>query len=82
MSTYDYESHIIKFLIIRSQAFIFKDVIPLFKDLRASTQLSMTLQSTLLMQGTRVIGAEARGFLCCPGPVAYKLGAERLCSNS
>ena len=63
------------FLIIQSQALFFKDVTPLFKDPECFHAVVDDIAEHFADAGiTKVIGAEARGFLVGT-PVAYKLGA-------
>lgn len=75
MSTYDYESHIISIPDYPEPGVIFKDVTPLFKDPECFHVVVDDIAEHFADAGiTKVIGAEARGFLVGT-PVAYKLGA-------
>ena len=75
MSTYDYESHIISIPDYPEPGVIFKDVTPLFKDPECFHAVVDDIAEHFADAGiTKVIGAEARGFLVGT-PVAYKLGA-------
>ena len=75
VSTYDYESHVISIPDYPEPGVIFKDVTPLFKDPKCFHALVDDIAEHFANAGiTKVIGAEARGFLI-GAPVAYKLGA-------
>lgn len=75
MSEYDYESHVISIPDYPEPGIIFKDVTPLFKDPECFKALVDDIAGHFKVRGiTKVIGAEARGFLI-GAPVAYALGA-------
>ena len=81
MSTYDYESHIISIPDYPEPGVIFKDVTPLFKDPECFHAVVDDIAEHFADAGiTKVIGAEARGFLVGT-PVAYKLGACVACAQ-
>ena len=75
MPNYDYESHVISIPDYPEPGIIFKDVTPLFKDPTCFKALVDDIAGHFANCGiTKVIGAEARGFLI-GAPVAYALGA-------
>ena len=75
MSDFDYESLVIDIPDYPEPGVIFKDITPLFKDPEAFRALVDDIAEHFAGKGiTKVVGAEARGFLVGP-PVAYKLGA-------
>ena len=75
MSDYDFESKVIDIPDYPEPGVVFKDITPLFQDPEAFTALVDDIAAHFADKGiTKVVGAEARGFLIGP-PVAYKLGA-------
>ena len=75
LPNYDYESHVISIPDYPEPGIIFKDVTPLFKDPTCFKALVDDIAGHFANCGiTKVIGAEARGFLI-GAPVAYALGA-------
>lgn len=75
LPNYDYESHVISIPDYPELGIIFKDVTPLFKDPTCFKALVDDIAGHFANCGiTKVIGAEARGFLI-GAPVAYALGA-------
>ncbi|MBQ9621124.1 MAG: adenine phosphoribosyltransferase, partial [Atopobiaceae bacterium] len=74
MSDYDFESKVIDIPDYPEPGVVFKDITPLFQDPEAFTALVDDIAAHFADKGiTKVVGAEARGFLIGP-PVAYKLG--------
>lgn len=75
MSDFDYESRIVSIPDYPEKGVIFKDITPLFADPEGLVYLVDDIADHFLGRGiTKVVGAEARGFLV-GAPVAYKLGA-------
>ncbi len=75
MSDFDYESRIVSIPDYPEKGVIFKDITPLFADPEGLVHLVDDIADHFLGRGiTKVVGAEARGFLV-GAPVAYKLGA-------
>ena len=75
MSDYDFASKVISIPDYPEPGVIFKDITPLFSDAETFAALVDDFANHFADKGiTKVIGAEARGFLIGP-PVAYKLGA-------
>ena len=75
MSGYDFASKVISIPDYPEPGVIFKDITPLLSDAETFAALVDDFANHLADKGiTKVIGAEARGFLIGP-PVAYKLGA-------
>ena len=74
VSDYDFESKVIDIPDYPEPGVVFKDITPLFQDPEAFTALVDDIAAHFADKGiTKVVGAEARGFLIGP-PVAYKLG--------
>lgn len=75
MSDFDYESRIVSIPDYPEKGVIFEDITPLFADPDGLVHLVDDIADHFLGRGiTKVVGAEARGFLV-GAPVAYKLGA-------
>lgn len=75
MSDFDYESRIASIPDYPEKGVIFKDITPLLADPDGLVNLVDDIADHFLGRGiTKVVGAEARGFLV-GAPVAYKLGA-------
>ena len=75
MSDFDYEAHIVSIPDYPEPGVIFKDITPLLADPTAFSHAVNELAEHFKDQGvTKVVGAEARGFLI-GAPVAYALGA-------
>ncbi|MGI6229554.1 MAG: adenine phosphoribosyltransferase [Tractidigestivibacter sp.] len=75
MASFDYESRIVSIPDYPKPGVIFKDITPLFDDPVALSNVVDDIADHFLGQKvTKVVGAEARGFLI-GAPVAYKLGA-------
>ncbi len=75
MSDFDYESRIASIPDYPEKGVIFKDITPLLADPDSLVNLVDDIADHFLGRGiTKVVGAEARGFLV-GAPVAYKLGA-------
>lgn len=75
MSQFDFESLVVDIPDYPEPGVVFKDITPLFKDPEAFKALVDDIADHFAGKGiTKVVGAEARGFLVGP-PVAYKLGA-------
>jgi adenine phosphoribosyltransferase len=75
VSDFDYESRIVSIPDYPEKGVIFKDITPLFADSEGLVHLVDDIADHFLGRGiTKVVGAEARGFLV-GAPVAYKLGA-------
>lgn len=74
-SDFDFESIVISIPDYPEPGVVFKDVTPLFQDPSAFRALVDAIADHFSTRGiTKVVGAEARGFLIGP-PVAYRLGA-------
>ncbi len=75
MSDFDFKSRIVDIPDYPEPGVIFKDVTPLFNDPVGFKAVVDAIAVHFAGRGiTKVVGAEARGFLVGP-PVAYKLGA-------
>lgn len=74
MADFDFESRIIDIPDYPEPGVVFKDITPLFDDAEALAAVVDTIADHFLGRGvTKVVGAEARGFLVGV-PVAYRLG--------
>ena len=74
MSDNDFASKVISIPDYPEPGVIFKDITPLFSDAETFKALIDDIADHFANRGiTKVVGAEARGFLVGP-PVAYKLG--------
>ena len=75
MAGFDYESLIADILDYPEPGVIFKDITPLLADGQGFSAVIDDLSNHFMKAGiTKVVGAEARGFLVGT-PVAYRLGA-------
>jgi len=75
LSSVDYESLIVSIPDYPEQGVIFKDITPLFADAQGMAAAIDDIADHFLNKGiTKVVGAEARGFLV-GAPVAYRLNA-------
>lgn len=75
MANFDFESYITDIVDYPKPGVVFKDVTTLFKDPQAFAAMVDEIADHFLGMGiTKVVGAEARGFMT-GAPVAYKLGA-------
>lgn len=75
MSTLDYQSLVVDIPDYPEPGVIFKDITPLIADPQGFSAVIDELAEHYMGQGiTKVVGAEARGFLV-GAPVAYRLGA-------
>ena len=75
MSNFMYENLIVDIPDYPEPGVIFKDVTPLFADPQGLSAAVDTIATHVMGRGiTKVVGAEARGFLI-GAPVAYRLGA-------
>ncbi|WP_028264246.1 adenine phosphoribosyltransferase [Atopobium fossor] len=75
MSKFEYENLIVDIPDYPEPGVIFKDVTPLFADPQGLSAAVDTIATHFMGRGiTKVVGAEARGFLI-GAPVAYRLGA-------
>ena len=77
MSDFDYESRIVSIPDYPEKGVIFKDITPLFADPEGLVHLVDDIADHFLGRGiTKVVGAEARGFLV--GAVAHTSWARAL----
>lgn len=75
MSNFEYENLIVDIPDYPEPGVIFKDITPLLADERGLSASVDAITEHFLGQGiTKVVGAEARGFLI-GAPIAYRLGA-------
>lgn len=75
MSKIDYEKLIVSIPDYPERGVIFKDITPLFADAQGMSAAIDDMTDHFISKGiTKVVGAEARGFLV-GAPVAYRLGA-------
>ncbi|MCH3968336.1 MAG: adenine phosphoribosyltransferase [Atopobiaceae bacterium] len=75
MSNFEYENLIVDIPDYPEPGVIFKDITPLLSDERGLAAAVDQMSDHFLAKGiTKVVGAEARGFLI-GAPVAYRLGA-------
>ena len=75
MAGFDFEKHIVDIPDYPEPGVIFKDITPLLDDGQGLAAVVDDIADHFLKRGiTKVVGAEARGFLV-GAPVAYRLGA-------
>ncbi len=75
LEQFDFEKYILDIPDYPEPGVVFKDITPLLADPRANATVIDTLSDHFLGKGvTKVLGAEARGFII-GAPVAYRLNA-------